>query len=126
MAELSDIPGTRVFTTALARKGYWINQFAMSLMKAANREAFVADPAAYVAQWPLAEDARSAVLERRYNDLLDMGGNIYFLVKLMYVDGISVARGVAAMTELSFDAYQEMMQGGGRSPAGNRSISKGY
>ncbi|MEJ2457153.1 MAG: protocatechuate 3,4-dioxygenase, partial [Novosphingobium sp.] len=40
LAEFEDIPGTRVYTAARARKGYHINQFAMSLMKAENRERF--------------------------------------------------------------------------------------
>ena len=43
LAEFEDIPGTRIYTAARARKGYWINQFAMSLMKAENRERFKAD-----------------------------------------------------------------------------------
>ena len=30
----SDIPGTVVFDAEQSRKGYWLNQFCMSLMKA--------------------------------------------------------------------------------------------
>jgi hypothetical protein len=37
LAEFEDIPGTRVYTAARARRGYWINQFAMSMMKPENR-----------------------------------------------------------------------------------------
>ena len=37
LAEFDDIPGTRVFTAKRARKGYWLNQFAMSLMKEEHR-----------------------------------------------------------------------------------------
>ena len=33
-----DVPGTTVFDAELARKGYHLNQFCMSLMKAENRE----------------------------------------------------------------------------------------
>ena len=51
LAEFDDIPGTRVYTAARARKGYWINQFAMSLMKADNRERFKADEKAYLDEW---------------------------------------------------------------------------
>ena len=40
LAEFDDIPGTRVFTAARARQGYHLNQFAMSLMKPANRESW--------------------------------------------------------------------------------------
>ena len=36
LAELDDIPGTRVYTAKRARRGYHLNQFAMSLMKPAN------------------------------------------------------------------------------------------
>ena len=33
------IPGTIVFDAEQSRKGYWLNQFCMSLMKAENRAA---------------------------------------------------------------------------------------
>ena len=39
--ELEDIPGTRVFTAARARKGYWLNQFCMTLMKPDNRDRLI-------------------------------------------------------------------------------------
>ena len=35
-----DIPGTTVFDAEESRKGYWLNQFCMSLMSADNRERF--------------------------------------------------------------------------------------
>ena len=37
LAEFDDIPGTRVYTGKRARQGYWMNQFAMSLMKAGHQ-----------------------------------------------------------------------------------------
>ena len=37
-----DIPGTTVFDAEQSRKGYHLNMFCMSLMKAANRERFKA------------------------------------------------------------------------------------
>lgn len=122
LAELEDIPGTRVFTAARARRGYHINQFAMSLMKADNRERFRANEAAYLDEWPLGGEAKAALLARDYNRLLDLGGNIYFLVKLFSTDGVSVAEGVSTMTGMSFPDYRDMMDRGGRSPEGNRSI----
>ena len=39
-----DVPGTIIFDAEQSRKGYWLNQFCMSLMKADNRERFLADP----------------------------------------------------------------------------------
>lgn len=126
LAELDDIPGTRIFTAARARKGYHINQFAMSLMKAKNRDRFRADEKAYLDEWPLSDEAKDALLNRDYNRLLDLGGNIYFLAKLFSTDGISIAQGVSSMTGMSFSEYQAMMLKGGRSPEGNRSIKADY
>ena len=76
LAEFEDIPGTRVFTAKRARKGYWINQFAMSLMKGENRERFQANERAYLDEWKISEEAKQALLARDYNTLLDLGGKI--------------------------------------------------
>lgn len=122
LAELDDIPGTRVYTAARARKGYWINQFAMSLMKAENRERFKADERAYLDEWKISEDAKQALLARDYNTLLDLGGNVYFLSKLFSSDGLPFAEAVSTMTDMTWPEYRQMMLDGGRSPEGNRSI----
>lgn len=126
LAELEDIPGTRVYTAARARKGYHINQFAMSLMKGDNRERFKADERAYLDEWPISEEAKQALLKRDYNTLLDLGGNVYFLSKLFSTDGLSFAEAVSTMTDMTFPEYRDMMLKGGRSPEGNRSIKGGY
>ena len=122
LAELEDIPGTRVYTAARARKGYHINQFAMSLMTAPNRERFKAGERAYLDGWPISDEAKAALLARDYNALLDLGGNIYFLSKLFSTDGLSFAEAVSTMTDMTFPEYRDMMLAGGRSPVGNRSI----
>jgi protocatechuate 4,5-dioxygenase alpha chain len=125
LAEFEDIPGTRVFTAARARKGYHLNQFAMSLMKPENRARFKADERAYLDEWAISEEAKLAVLARDYNALLDMGGNIYFLSKLFSTDGIAFAEAVSTMTDMSWPEYRQMMLDGGRSPEGVRSIREG-
>jgi len=122
LAEMEDIPGTRVFTAKRARQGYQLNQFAMSLMKPENREKWKAGEAAYLAEWPLTDDQRAAVLARDYNRLLDLGGNIYFLAKVFSTDGQSFVQAVSTMTGVSVEEYQAMMNAGGRSPEGLRSI----
>jgi protocatechuate 4,5-dioxygenase, alpha chain len=126
LAELDDIPGTRVFTAKRARKGYWINQFSMSLMKPENRERFKADERAYLDEWQLSDDAKSAILARNYNALLDLGGNVYFFSKIFSTDGLSFAEAVSTMTDMSFPEYRDMMLKGGRRAQGNRSIKGGY
>lgn len=126
LAELDDIPGTRVFTAQRARQGYHLNQFAMSLMKPENRERWKANERAYLDEWPMSEEQKQAVLARDYNRCLDLGGNVYFLAKVFSTDGLSFAEAVSTMTGMSFPEYREMMLKGGRPAEGNRSIKGGY
>jgi protocatechuate 4,5-dioxygenase alpha chain len=126
LAEFDDIPGTLVFTAARARKGYWLNQFAMSLMKAENRQRWKADEHAYLDQWKLTDAQKEAVLARDYNRMLELGGNIYFLSKIFSTDGIPFAEACSTMTDMSWPEYRQMMLEGGRSPVGNRSIKGDY
>jgi protocatechuate 4,5-dioxygenase alpha chain len=122
LAEFEDIPGTRVYTARRARQGYHLNQFAMSLMRPENRARWKADEAGYLAEWPMSDEQKQAVLDRDYNRLLDLGGNIYFLSKVFSTDGLSFVQAVSTMTGMSVEDYQAMMNAGGRSPKGVRSI----
>ncbi len=124
LAEFDDIPGTRVYTAKRARKGYHLNQFAMSLMKPENRARFKADEAAYLDEWKLTPAQRDAVLRRDYNAMLDEGGNIYFMAKLFSTDGQSFLQAVGTMTGMNPEDYQAMMVAGGRSPEGVRSLKE--
>lgn len=124
-AEFDDIPGTRVYTTQRARQGYWLNQFAMSLMKPENRQRWLADEVSYLSDWKMTDEQKAAVLARDYNRLLDLGGNIYFLAKIFSTDGLSFVQAVSTMTGMSVDDYKAMMMAGGRSPEGVRSIRQG-
>ncbi len=126
LAELEDIPGTRVFTAARARQGYHLNQFAMSLMKAENRERWKADERRYLDEWAMSEDQKQAILARDYNRCLDLGGNVYFLAKVFSTDGLSFAEAVSTMTDMTFPEYRDMMLAGGRPAQGNRSIKGNY
>ena len=125
LAAFDDIPGTRVYTAQRARAGYHLNQFAMSLMKPENRERWKADERAYLEAWPMSDEQKAAVLARDYNRLLDLGGNIYFMAKVFSTDGLSFVQAVSTMTGMSVEDYQAMMNAGGRSPEGQRSIKGG-
>ena len=125
LSELEDIPGTRVYTAKRARQGYWMNQFAMSLMKAENREHWRANEKAYLEDWPMTDEQRQSILDRDYDRMLDLGANIYFLAKVFSTDGLSFLQAVSTMTGMSVDEYQAMMIAGGRSPDGLRSKKAG-
>ena len=119
-----DIPGTTVFDAEQSRKGYWLNQFCMSLMSADNRARFLADERAYLDEWQMTDDQKQAVLDRDMNRMIAHGGNIYFLAKIGATDGRSFQQMAGSMTGMSEDDYRAMMAGGGRSIDGNRYVGE--
>ena len=70
-----DVPGTIIFDAEQSRKGYWINQFCMSLMRAENRERFKANERAYLDEWAMTEEQKQAVIARDLNWCMRTGGN---------------------------------------------------
>jgi len=118
--EYDDIPGTTVFDAQRARQGYHLNMFCMSLMKAENREAFKANERAYLDRWPMSEEQKQAVLDRDWNRMISLGGNIYFLAKLFFTDQKSFQYVAAVMTGSTQEEYAKMMLQGGRPVKGNR------
>lgn len=119
-----DVPGTTLFNAQRSRQGYHLNMFCMSLMKAENRAAFKKDERAYLAQFPMSEEQRDAILKRDWNKMLLLGGNIYYTSKLGATDGLSFQALAALMTGSTPEGYAKMMLDGGRSPNGNRSKSE--
>src|SRR6201994_85893 len=118
------IPGTVVFDGEQSRKGYWLNQFCMSLMKADNRAKFKANERAYLDEWKMTEEQKQAVLSRDLNRMMALGGNIYFLSKIGATDGKSFQQMAGSMTRMSEQDYRDMMIRGGRSIEGNRTIGE--
>ena len=125
-AAFQDIPGTFVFTGDRAIEGRHLNRFCMSLMSSANRTRFKADERAYLDEWPMSELQKQAVLKRDFEALLELGGNIFFVLKIAAVDGRSTQSVAASLAGQSTEEYATMMRSGGRSPVGLRSISGGY
>lgn len=119
-----DVPGTTIFDAEQSRRGYHLNQFCMSLMKAENRTRFKADERAYLDEWPMSEEQKQAVLTRDLNRAISLGGNIYFLAKIGATDGKSFQYMAASMTGMTQEQYAAMMLAGGRSPEGNRYVGE--
>ena len=116
-----DIPGTWVFDAQRARKGFHLNQFLYSLMKAENRQRFLADERTYLDEWPMSEAQKVAVMNRDWNTLLDLGGVSYALAKLAFTDEHSYQYMAAEMCGLTQEEYAAMMLQGGRKLDGWRS-----
>ena len=119
-----DVPGTTIFDAEQSRKGYWLNQFCMSLMKPENRARFKANERAYLDEWKMSEAQKEAVLARDLNRCIELGCNIYFLAKIGATDGKSFQQMAGSMTGMTEQEYRDMMIKGGRKIEGNRKIGE--
>jgi protocatechuate 4,5-dioxygenase, alpha chain len=72
----------------------------------------------------MTEEQKQAVVDRDFNRMLELGGNVYFLSKIFASDGLSYVQAVSTMTGMSVEEYQAMMLAGGRSIDGWRSKSE--
>ena len=77
----TDIPGTTIFDAEQSRKGYHLNQFCMSLMKAENRERFKANERAYLDEWPMTRGAEAGGAGARLQPLHRAGRQHLFPVQ---------------------------------------------
>jgi protocatechuate 4,5-dioxygenase alpha chain len=119
--QFKDIPGTTIFTVEHARKGFWLNQFCMSLRTEENRKRFLADNRKYLDEWQMTEEQKQAVIDRDFQKMLEFGGNVYFLSKIFASDGLSYVEAVSTMTDKTVEEYKQMMLDGGRNVEGWRS-----
>src|SRR2546421_2692423 len=92
-------------------------------MKEENRKASKANEPESLRKFNLTPEQTDAILNRDYNRMLELGGNIYFTAKLGATDGHSFQHMAAVMTGSTQEDYAKMMLGGGRSVEGNRSRS---
>jgi protocatechuate 4,5-dioxygenase alpha subunit len=119
--EYSDIPGTYLFDSKACARGYALNHFCMSLMKAENRQTFLSDEDAYLKLYAMSDVQRRAVRERNWLKLIQEGGNICYVAKLGATCGLSMEDLAASMSGMTTSSYRRMMLSGGRPIEGNRS-----
>lgn len=115
-----DIPGTIVFDSQQAARGYHLNQFCISLRLQHNRDEYTADREAYIDRFPMTKEQREAALNQEWTLLLELGGNIYYTAKLAAYHGINFQELAGLMTEMGSEKYRAMMISGGRPIDGNR------
>lgn len=118
--DYDDIPGTYVFDADMSRKGYHLNMFCISLRLEDGRTAFKADESGCLDKYPMTPAQKQSVLDRDWNEMLRLGGNIYYTSKLAACDGINFQQLAAMMSGSTQEDYRDMMLKGGRSIEGNR------
>jgi protocatechuate 4,5-dioxygenase alpha chain len=109
------IPGTTLFDGAQARKGYALNKMCYSFNHAENRAEFLRDEDAYCRRYGLNEAQHAAIRRRNVLDLLEAGGNIYYLAKFAGIFGLSVQDVGAQQTGMPVEAFKAMLVAKGKS-----------
>jgi len=108
------IPGTSIFDGEAARKGYALNKMCFSFNHPENREAFLRDEDAYCDKYGLTPEQRAAVKHRNVLEMIDAGGNIYYLAKLAGIFGLSVQDVGAQQTGMTVEAFKQKLLEAGK------------
>jgi protocatechuate 4,5-dioxygenase alpha chain len=84
------IPDTPLFDRKRSLAGYQLNKMAMGLGDPANRAAFKADEPAYLDRFGLTAAQKQAVLTRNWREMVRLGGNLFFILKISAVDPVRI------------------------------------
>ena len=104
-----DIRGTSLFDGRQARKGYALNKMCYSFNSAENRAEFLLDEEGYCRRFGLNEAQRAAIRHRNVLELIEAGGNIYYLAKFAGIFGLDVQDIGAQQTGMTKDAFKAML-----------------
>lgn len=110
------IPGTTPFDGTMAQKGYALNKMCFSFNEKANREAFVADPEAYMARYGLNAEQAEAIRSKQVLALLAAGGNAYYLAKFAGIFGLNMQDIGAQQTGTTKEAFMAQLVAANQQP----------
>jgi protocatechuate 4,5-dioxygenase, alpha chain len=109
-----EIPGTVMFDGVQAQKGLALNKMCFSFNDADNRAAFLRDEEAYCKRYGLSPEQRAAVRRRNVLEMIEAGGNVYYLAKLAGIFGLNVQDIGAQQTGMTVEAFKAKLQAAGR------------
>jgi protocatechuate 4,5-dioxygenase alpha chain len=108
------IPGTPIFDGVAAQKGYALNRMCFSFNSAENRAEFLRDEEAYCRKFGLSQAQQSAVKHRNVLEMIEAGGNVYYLAKLAGIFGLNVQDIGAQQTGMTVEAFKAKLAAAGR------------
>ena len=95
-----------LFDGQQAMRGYALNKMCYSFNEALNRQAFLQDEDAYCAKFSLNPQQREAIRARNVLQLIDAGGNAYYLAKFAGIFGLDMQDIGAQQTGMSKDQFK--------------------
>ncbi|RDL45739.1 protocatechuate 3,4-dioxygenase [Marinomonas piezotolerans] len=112
--ETRKFPGTYLFDSKMAKKGYGLNKMCYSFNEQAARDEFNADPEAYCDKFNLTEAQKQGIRDKNIITLLQEGGSIYYLAKFAGLLKINMQDIGAQQTGMSVDEFKAMLERNGR------------
>jgi protocatechuate 4,5-dioxygenase alpha chain len=111
--DVQPIPGTTIFDGRMAQKGYALNKMCYSFNDEVNREEFLKDEEAYCDKFGLTPEQKQAIEARNVLQLIEAGGNIYYLAKFAGIFGLGVQDVGAQQTGMSVEEFKAMLVAAG-------------
>ncbi|WP_244472027.1 alpha/beta fold hydrolase [Prosthecomicrobium hirschii] len=99
------IPAVPLFDRARSRRGYRINKMAMGLSRPENRAAFLAGEEAYLDRFGLSAEEKRAVMARDWREMVRLGGNLFFILKISAVDPVRITEIGAHQAGMDHDTF---------------------
>ena len=108
------VSGVTLFDGAQARKGYALNKMCFSFNSAQNRAEFLRDEEGYCRKFGLNEAQRAAIRRRNVRELIEAGGNIYYLAKFAGIFRLNMQDIGAQQTGMTKDEFKAMLARAGK------------
>ncbi len=99
------IPDVPLLDRKRALRGYRINKMAMGLSDPANREAFRQDEEAYLDRFGLTSEEKEAVRTRNWREMVRLGGNLFFILKISAIDPVRITEIGAHQAGMYHEAF---------------------
>lgn len=99
------IPDTPLFDRARSNSGYALNKAAMGLSTPEGRAAFKADEDAYLDRFGMTPEQKAAVMARDWAEMVRLGGNLFYILKISAVDPTPIREIGAAQAGLTLEEF---------------------
>lgn len=110
----TEVRETYLFDGPSSRRGRNMNRMFMSLISKESRTTFLADEASYCEGFGLSGAQATAIVERDWQAMLDLGGSIFYIYKLAMMDGRSMQYLGGVFTGMTEQDFVAAMRAGGR------------
>lgn len=105
------IPDTPLFDRARANGGYALNKMAMGLSRPEGRADFLADEDAYLNRFALTPEQHHAVKSRDWAEMVRLGGNLFYILKISAVDPTPIREIGAAQAGMELQDFLDTRLG---------------